>query len=478
MDHHSVVGGLATIACVAATALPAATDAHWIETTNLAPTNATGQSGRSLDANDAWFIIGAPFKGLDPFDPQGPGEASLFRRAGDALPVERSIDCPDPVDGDLFGTQVALTTPHGLSADRPIALVTAPRRTSPDGDILSGALYSFHPQSGDQFAHSQTVTPPDASLGQMFGTSMSVDGTTIAIGAPRDSTLDFVCGCVYVYEIDADGVLQLEGRIDPRHPSSEQFFGFSVSVDGDRLAVGSFADSSFAPIAGSVAIFERSDGNWTQTQRLIPDDLAPADFFGTAVALRDDTLVVSSNNRTVNGLLSVGRIYVFKSVGGTWMHHQTIDSPLPQEALYWGASLALEDDALVVGANHWEDDGERVGAAGVYVSGGDGMFQLAQVIRAEEASEGSGFGIASAITSGDIIIGAPQHGDPDGGSLHQFTRTCAGDLNGDGEATIADTMVLLGHWSTPGISPADLDNDFEVGISDLLIVSGYWGPCP
>ncbi len=52
---------------------------------------------------------------------------------------------------------------------------------------------------------------------------------------------------------------------------------------------------------------------------------------------------------------------------------------------------------------------------------------------------------------------------------------CTGDLNGDGDVGIADFLLLLVAWDTPG---ADLDGNGNTDISDFLILLSQWGPCP
>ena len=55
----------------------------------------------------------------------------------------------------------------------------------------------------------------------------------------------------------------------------------------------------------------------------------------------------------------------------------------------------------------------------------------------------------------------------------------SGDLNGDGEVTTVDLLLLLAAWGpcppSPDPCPADLEADGTVSIIDLLILLGNWG---
>ena len=55
---------------------------------------------------------------------------------------------------------------------------------------------------------------------------------------------------------------------------------------------------------------------------------------------------------------------------------------------------------------------------------------------------------------------------------------CPWDLDGDGNVSTADLLLLLGAWGTDPGGPPDFDGDGNVGTTDLLILIGNWGPCP
>ncbi|MBL8765455.1 MAG: FG-GAP repeat protein, partial [Phycisphaerae bacterium] len=86
------------------------------------------------------------------------------------------------------------------------------------------------------------------------------------------------------------------------------YFGASVAISGDTVAIGAYAEASSASgvnsnhinnaffSSGAVYVFTRSiDGAWRQEAFIKASNSGPLDFFGISVALSGDTLVVGAN---------------------------------------------------------------------------------------------------------------------------------------------------------------------------------------
>ena len=52
---------------------------------------------------------------------------------------------------------------------------------------------------------------------------------------------------------------------------------------------------------------------------------------------------------------------------------------------------------------------------------------------------------------------------------------CPADLSGDDVVDVADFLLLLSGWGTPG---GDIDGDGNTGVTDFLLLLAAWGPCP
>jgi len=132
----------------------------------------------------------------------------------------------------------------------------------------------------------------DAEAGDArFGAALTVDGSTLVVGAPGGS------GAAIVYERGDDESWSARARLNGSDPS-EQGFGTAVALRGNELLVS-------APNPGVVHRFVRSDGEWTAA----PTIASPASGggFGAALAISPNAIAVGAP-MAVGGR---GRAWVF-----------------------------------------------------------------------------------------------------------------------------------------------------------------------
>jgi hypothetical protein len=151
---------------------------------------------------------------------------------------------------------------------------------------------------------------------QRFGIDISLSGDLLAVGAwgeasngtGENDTSAPNAGAVYVY-VRRSGVWTQEAYLKAPYPRAGSYFGISVSIDGDTLAVGAQEESSAAigidgdgtnvaaPEAGAAYVFRRkclSSIRWELEAYIKPSNTRPGAWFGTAVALKGNTLAVGS----------------------------------------------------------------------------------------------------------------------------------------------------------------------------------------
>ena len=90
-------------------------------------------------------------------------------------------------------------------------------------------------------------------------------------------------------------------------------FGYSVSMSGDTVVVGAYTDEENGDRCGSAYVFERDAGgagNWDQAAKLTASDAAEDAFFGWSVSISGDTVVVGALGNDDDGENS-GSAYVF-----------------------------------------------------------------------------------------------------------------------------------------------------------------------
>ena len=89
-----------------------------------------------------------------------------------------------------------------------------------------------------------------------------------------------------------------------------------MSIDGDTVVIGAFADDDKGSNSGSAYVFTRDTAGdltsgWTQFAKLTADDGAGYDYFGVSVSIDGDTMVIGAfkDSHIAN---DVGSAYVFE----------------------------------------------------------------------------------------------------------------------------------------------------------------------
>ena len=167
-----------------------------------------------------------------------------------------------------------------------------------------GAVYIFERQGDGSWLETQRLTPSD-SQEVRFGISVSIWGNDLIVGAS-----------VWVLGLGSDGRRPGSAYIFSRQPSGSWVevqrlyastewntsqrretngFGLSVSISNDTAVVGAYNGQSTGRIAGSAFIFERQeDGVWVETNNLSPADVRHNDYFGNAVSISLDTILIGA----------------------------------------------------------------------------------------------------------------------------------------------------------------------------------------
>src|SRR5262249_41925933 len=136
---------------------------------------------------------------------------------------------------------------------------------------------------------------------------------------------------------------------------------------GETLVVGAYIDNIDANLnQGSAYVFTRSGATWTQQQRLIASDGAAYDHFGNAVAFDGDILVVGGRRDNIDATADQGSAYVFTRSGATWTQQQKLVANDGGAGDWFGWAVALDGDTVVVGAMR-NDIGANADQGSAYV---------------------------------------------------------------------------------------------------------------
>lgn len=291
------------------------------------------------------------------------GAAYVFERQGNGTWTQAAkLTASDPGLNDFFGSSVA------LAGDR--AVVGALR--DDDGGEDSGSAYVFERQEDGAWVQVAKLTAEDADIDDLFGTSVALTGDRAVVGAFGAGGTDASFGAVYVYERQGDGSWFQATKLtanDAGDGDDRDGLGYSVALAGDRVLAGAIrAETPVSPDAGAAYVFERApDGTWTQAAKLTAADGAISDDFGASVALAGDRALVGASDEDNEAGFEAGSAYVFeRAPDGTWTQMAKLAADDAAQGDYFGVAVALSDEQMLVGAYGDDDGGDRAGAAYVF----------------------------------------------------------------------------------------------------------------
>jgi hypothetical protein len=258
------------------------------------------------------------------------------------------------------------------------------------------------------------LTASDGSSGDIFGNSVAMYGNYIVIGAYGDDDNGSLSGSVYVFKNDGNGNITQIDKLIASDGTTDDQFGWSVSMYGDYIVIGSNGDDDNGSISGSAYVF-KNDGNdsFDQIDKLTASDGSSVDFFGGSVSIYGDYIVIGSIGDDDNGSAS-GSAYVFKNDGND--SFDQIDKLTANDGIsgdQFGISVSMYGDYIVIGAYGDDDNGSGSGSAYVFKNDGNDSFDQIDKLTANDGISGDQFGISVAIYSNYIVIGA--NGDDDNG---------------------------------------------------------------
>lgn len=178
-------------------------------------------------------------------------------------------------------------------------------------------------------------------LGFCNGEGFALDGDLAAIG-----NRDEICLARH-----SAGVWSLEATLVPAGIADDDGLGRpgSMALDGDTLALGTYQSDHVAPQSGAVHVYVREAGSWALQQTLTSSDAAPGDWFGWSVDLQGDRLVVAANHDDDDGF-NTGSTYLFERVGSVWTEVLKLTRPDAGEGSFGIAALA--GSAIVVSGHY------------------------------------------------------------------------------------------------------------------------------
>ena len=420
-------------------------------------------------------ISGVSFKDypdIEPSDDQGNYTISEFVPSDNIQPQKTNhafypkyLDLTSP---NVTGKNTSIQWEgHSVSVSDNSAIVGLPEYSMNDYNKGAAIIYT---KSDDQWTKTVTLEANDAKISDRFGEAVAIFGNYAIVGAPlADEYTVNNNGAAYMFAYQNNSWRQIQKLIPETHMENQQF-GFALAIgekyafvsakgDDNQKAVHVFvredtnwkfvqmisqpddAGPGFAcdlglsnewlaigawdnEAAGAVYVYQLQVNEWKLVQRLISDSNELNDQFGASVAISNEYLIVGAMHADARGESS-GAAYIFQQ-DDNWVWHQ-IQKMVPQDGApgdLFGADVAICDDYAVIGA--YEDDDNGTASGSVYlINRSSDRWLFTQKLFAPHGEKNDHFGFSISISQTDAVVGAPLHdGDGiDSGKTYMFPIT-------------------------------------------------------
>ena len=308
---------------------------------------------------------------------------------------------------DYFGFSV------GISGDN---IVVGSYRDDDDG-VNSGSAYVFvKPANGwTDMYQTAKLRAFGGMSNENMGYSVDISGDNIVVGAYNYRKSGTNSGAAYIYSKPVGGWTDMTqtATLTSTDRTDNDRFGWSVSISGEHIAVGAYQDDDIASNSGSAYVFSKPGDDWvdmTQTAKLTATDATQDDYFGFSVCISGDHIVVGAYLDDDNENNS-GSAYVFSKPLGVWSDTTETAKLNASDAAIddsFGSSVAISGNHIVVGAYQDDDNGSSSGSAYVFSKSGNDWTNMTQTAKltatGETASDLLGYSVN--ISGNHIFAGA------------------------------------------------------------------------
>ncbi|WMJ74185.1 T9SS type A sorting domain-containing protein [Cytophagaceae bacterium ABcell3] len=198
--------------------------------------------------------------------------------------------------------------------------------------------------------------------GEVFGVDVDITDKFAAIGTRLGNNR----GAVQLYHVLSSSGEKIED-VDAHRTivcpvaRDHMYFGGSVSIEGDYLAVGATGDVTKGLRAGAVFIYHWNGSNWSLVQKIVPDKTADNQYFGSNVKLKGGLLITMGVDD------SKGVVYSYRWNGSAYVNPQKIFSPISGENGGFGSSISVGENYMAVtNSNYYNNNNNNRGMVALY----------------------------------------------------------------------------------------------------------------
>lgn len=283
--------------------------------------------GWSVSISDDYAIVGSVYNDTDASGENyrsNAGSAYIFYNNNGIWQQIQKVTASDRALDDHFGFSVAISGDYAIVGARY-------EDHDASGEIYrsaAGSAYVYYNNNGI-WQQAQKITASDRSMEDHFGFSVAISGNYVIVGARYEDhdasgeNYRYLAGSAYIF-YNNNGTWQQVQKIVASDRTFEDLFGTSVSISGNYIIVGAngqdmdVSGENYLSVAGSAYIFYNNNGIWQQVQKITAFNRAAGDQFGYSVAISGDHSIVGAygddeDASDENTLSQAGSAYIFKA---------------------------------------------------------------------------------------------------------------------------------------------------------------------
>ncbi len=276
-----------------------------------------------------------------------------------------------------------------------------------DNGISSGLSLVFtKPSQGWQDSNiSEKIFNGNPHLDGAFGSKILIRGTNILISDPMKSN-GGGHGIIYTLNQDSEFLGANDILESQAQNATADEFGSAISISGKYAAVGSFRDDEVAYNAGAVYIYRRMESGWELETKILPFDGQSSGNFGYSVSIYGNTLVVGSPGND-EGKSSSGAAYIYERSLTGWSSDNATKfvEPIAKQGGAFGRSVDIHKGKIIVTALYTGDSHSM--GTGYIIEKIEGTYSIsAELTTMQDPTGARWFGRLASIYENEVVIGS------------------------------------------------------------------------
>ena len=367
--------------------------------------------GTSVDVDGDLAVVGAPGA------MEGRGMIYVFEYENGLWTFKDTIT-DTRGSGSQFGKSVAVSNNVIVAGVENFSTSDKPNQ----GDVL---VYEFRNGEADLKVVLRPLYP---SANRFFGNAVDIDGPRIIVGARLDDGMGNNSGAAYLfsYDLATGGSAELE-EIFPTDAGAFRYFGTSVAIKGNDFVVGATGELGNT---GAAYLFSFESGvGLTELGKIKASDGSLGDWFGIDVAMTEDHIAIGAAFDSNESGEDAGAAYLYSYAGANISNERKVLANDGASNNEFGTRVSLVNDRLLVGAPFNVLEASPKGSAYVYDISSNPP-ELISKLTSSDGHMNDQFGLDVALSNSGVFVGATENDEKgeNAGAVYYF-ENCEPPLN-------------------------------------------------